>query len=92
MTDYTKTTKQQLSPGITLNHTIQGHRYRTYSVAWSPDGNYLASGSPDHTLSPIGKFLAPGSRDDNIGLWIVQTEEAQRVFKGNTGGVAAPVH
>ncbi|GHO72757.1 hypothetical protein KSD_05280 [Ktedonobacter sp. SOSP1-85] len=30
--------------------TYQGHRDTAWSVAWSPDGNFLASGSADHTI------------------------------------------
>ncbi len=30
--------------------TLQGHRYSVNSVAFSPDGKYLASGSADNTV------------------------------------------
>ena len=31
-------------------HWLAGHTRRVYSVAWSPDSRFLASGSGDHTI------------------------------------------
>ncbi len=37
-------------PGFTLRHTLKGHTKFIYDLAWSPDGNTLASGSEDTTI------------------------------------------
>src|SRR5438874_2669241 len=39
-----------LPPGMTLLHTLRGHTRSIKSVAWSPDGELLASGADDKTL------------------------------------------
>src|SRR2546421_2920834 len=38
------------SDRVSLRHTLQGHTATVYSVAWSPDGTQLASGSGDQTV------------------------------------------
>ncbi len=40
----------QLPPGVTLRHTLQGHADVVYRIAWSPDGKWLASPSRDKTI------------------------------------------
>ncbi|MFH1097608.1 MAG: hypothetical protein V1749_08940, partial [Candidatus Desantisbacteria bacterium] len=46
---------------ITLFKTLEGHGYSVHSVAFSPDGRYLASGSCDNTIKlwemPSGNLL-----------------------------------
>ena len=39
-------------------HTLGSHKEAIYSVAWSPDGKYLASGSFDHTIN-VWSLAAP---------------------------------
>ncbi len=41
---------QPYPPGFKLRHTLTGHASRIDSVAWSPDGQILASGSYDTTI------------------------------------------
>jgi WD40 repeat protein len=52
---------------------LQGHSSEVWSVAFSPDGQTLASGSGDQT----------------IRLWDVQTGEALATLTGHTGWVSA---
>ncbi len=37
-------------PGFTLRNTLQGHERSRIRIAWSPDGQTLASGSADSTI------------------------------------------
>jgi WD40 repeat protein/GTPase SAR1 family protein len=37
-------------PGVTLRHTLRGHKGVVFRIAWSPDGNWLASPSLDKTI------------------------------------------
>ena len=49
--------------------TLNGHQHRVYSVAFSPDGKTLASGSDDNT----------------VRLWRVDTGETERILTGHAG-------
>ena len=53
--------------------TLKGHTDGVYSVAFSPDGSTLASGSADNT----------------VRLWDVQTGEQLRTLEGHTDGVTS---
>ncbi|HMJ55879.1 MAG TPA: protein kinase [Polyangiaceae bacterium] len=52
-------------------HTLLGHRRQVITVAFSPDGASLATGSDDHT----------------VRLWDVQTGQSVRVLQGAESGV-----
>src|SRR5690606_33028421 len=50
---------------------LEGHTHRVRSVAWSPDGTQLASGSTDHTAR----------------VWDATSGQALRALEGHTGSV-----
>jgi WD40 repeat protein len=54
-----------------------------WSLASSPDGKLLASGSS----SPGGKLLASGGFDDTIRLWTVPTGECNDTLEGHSGQI-----
>jgi WD40 repeat protein len=56
---------------ITTLRTLRGHTAPVWSVAFSPDGRRLASGSWDNTIK----------------LWDVETGQEVRTLRGHTGGV-----
>ena len=50
-------------------HTLEGHTDPVYSVAFSPDGKYLAS----------------GSFDKHLHIWNVKDGSLMRTYKGEGG-------
>jgi WD40 repeat protein len=78
---------QEPKPGATL----KGHTSPVWSVAYSPDGKSLASGSgPTIQLAtPDGKKPASGSGDQTVKLWDVQTGKEQATLKGHTSLVSS---
>ena len=59
-------------PGACLN-TLRGHVHRVWTIAFSPDGQLLASGSDDET----------------IRLWNTHDGTCLTVLQGHTGGVTS---
>ncbi len=51
--------------------TLKGHRYSVHSVAFSPDGKYLASGSLDKTVK----------------LWSVESQKEVTTLQGHSSEV-----
>jgi WD40 repeat protein/class 3 adenylate cyclase len=45
-----KSTKESIPSGLTLRYTLQGHKDFISRIAWSPDGQSLASASFDRTI------------------------------------------
>jgi WD40 repeat protein len=60
-----------LSSSISLQKTLPGHSYSVNSVAYSPDGQTLASGSGDETIK----------------LWDVKTGNLLQTFTGHSDSV-----
>ena len=52
-----------------LLETLRGHKVRVWSVAFTPDGRGLVSGSQDNTLKywDISHLARPGSRQNPQG-------------------------
>jgi class 3 adenylate cyclase/GTPase SAR1 family protein len=63
--------RKNLPPGVKLLRTLRGHRRWIGRIAWSPDGQLLASPSADGT----------------IRLWDAETGECLRTLEGHTGMV-----
>ncbi len=63
-----KSTKKDIPPGFTLLHTLKGHTDSILYCAWSPDGQFIASGSVDKT----------------IRLWNAQTGQGLLTMTGHT--------
>ncbi|MGZ3609991.1 MAG: WD40 domain-containing protein [Ktedonobacteraceae bacterium] len=66
-----KSTKDNIPPGFTLRHTLRGHSSWIARIAWSPDGNTLAS----------------PSRDQTIRIWNLQTGQWVQTLVGHSQGV-----
>ena len=68
-----------LPSGILLERTLTGHSDSVWSVAYSPDGQTLASGSWDNTIN--------WSSDKTIKLWNVKTGNLVQTLTGNSSRV-----
>jgi len=55
--------------------TAKGHESTVLSVAWSPDGDFVASGSVDHTARV---WLMPDKTCDNAAMKTVLEKQAER--------------
>ena len=56
---------------LALLHTVRGHKKTIFSIAWSPDGRVLASGSEDKTIC----------------LWDGQTGQLLQTLEGHMGAI-----
>lgn len=63
-----KSTKGTIPPGLTLRYTLQGHKDFISRIAWSPDGQSLASVSFDRTIK----------------LWDTDGGELRQTLEGHT--------
>jgi WD40 repeat protein len=64
---------KSLPPSLSLPYTFRGHTNAVNSVAWSPDGKRLASGSWDKT----------------VGVWDISSGQTLLTCKGHTDEVAS---
>lgn len=63
-----KPTQSAIPRGLTLRHTLHGHKEFISRIAWSPDGRVLASCSFDRTIK----------------LWDTEIGELHRTFEGHS--------
>ena len=63
-----KSVEGQPPPGVKLRHTLRGHKGYINRIAWSPDGQTLAS----------------LSRDKTIRLWDAETGELCQTLEGHS--------
>ncbi|KPJ53942.1 MAG: hypothetical protein AMS16_05025 [Planctomycetes bacterium DG_58] len=69
--------------------TLRGHKALIYSVAWSPDGKWIASGSIDGSVriwgADTGKLLATLRPDDTVNA-LAFSLDSRRIVCGGHGG------
>ena len=74
-------------PGTRLYH---GHSDNVFAVAWSPDGQYIASGSRDttvrvwHAATGICEYIYRGHSYSLLS--VAWSPDGRRVASGDTGG------
>ncbi|KAN0085996.1 Quinonprotein alcohol dehydrogenase-like superfamily [Tylopilus felleus] len=74
-------------------HTLYGHTDSVLSVAYSPDGSHIVSGSRDKTIrvwnaSIDGSHIVSGSEDNTIRVWNASTGQCVAgPFQGHTDSV-----
>lgn len=74
-----KTTPDPIPPGFKLRHRLQAHAGVIYRLAWSPDGQMLASGGEDE----IGRVwdTVGGQIRHNLGSQPEEVAGGERLFK-----------
>ncbi|KAG1656133.1 hypothetical protein FOA52_005165 [Chlamydomonas sp. UWO 241] len=67
--------------------TITGHTGDVWAVALSKEGTRVVSVSQNATVSPDGNYLATGSADSTISIWSMESGKCIRTLHSHTGHV-----
>ncbi|EGO54028.1 hypothetical protein NEUTE1DRAFT_124378 [Neurospora tetrasperma FGSC 2508] len=71
--------------------TLEGHSDSVHSVAFSPDGQRLASGHSDSifsvAFSPDGQRVASGSDDKTVKIWDPASGSCLQTLKGHSDSI-----
>src|SRR5262249_38682643 len=80
-------TKGAIPPGLTRRPTLQGHKDFIARIAWSPDGQTLASGSFDRTIKvwdPHGGVLRRTLEGHTLNIHSVAwSQDGQQLASGS---------
>lgn len=90
MSEFSQGPKVELPPGLALRNTLQVHAGNINEIAWSPDGETLASGDPDGVIGlwdvSSGVQRARLARSEKVVWSISFSPDGGRVASGSNDG------